>query len=72
MNNQSCVIEQKIIKALQWFLGIGFIVIGSLVLAGSNILQGLIYLLLGTITVPVLKLPYGFRTAAILFGAFFL
>lgn len=65
-------LEQTIIKVLQWALGTGFVIIAALLLRYDNILLGILYLIWGVIVVPVLKLPYGFRTIVILLGAFFL
>lgn len=65
-------LEQRIVKVLQWVLGTGFIIIGALLLHNDNFLLGTLYLTWGVIVIPVLKLPYGFRTIVILLGAFFL
>lgn len=61
-----------VIKTLQWFLGIGFVALGAIILSAGDIQLGLCYLVLGMITVPLLKLPVGFRTAAIVIGALLL
>ncbi len=59
-------------RTLQWILGIGFLMIGAAIFAAGGFQLGSSYLVLGAITVPLLKLPYGFRTAAIVIGAFLL
>lgn len=50
-------------------MGIGFIVVGTIISTTGGLFLGLVYLALGIVAVPLLPLPYGFRTLAILLGA---
>lgn len=65
-------LEQNIIKGFQWFLGIVFLSIGITILSTKGTALGLAYLLLGGITIPLLELPKGFRTIAIIAGSLLL
>lgn len=72
MNNKNNRLEEKIIKGFQWALGIGFLVMGVTILSSGGIPLGIGYLFLGAIAVPLLKLPKGFRTLAIIAGSLLL
>lgn len=65
-------IEQTIIKGFQWFLGIVFISMSIIILSSTGDALGLAYLVLGGITIPLLELPKGFRTIAIIAGSLLL
>lgn len=65
-------IEQNILKSFQWFLGIVFISMSIIILSSTGDALGLAYLALGGITIPLLDLPKGFRTIAIIAGSLLL
>ena len=66
MNNKNNRLEEKIIKGFQWALGIGFLGMGVIILFSGCIPLGIFYLFFGAIAVPLLELPKGFRTLAII------
>ena len=72
MSNKNNRLEEKIIKGFQWALGIGFLVIGITILSSGGIPLGISYLFLGAIAIPLLKLPKGIRTLAIIAGSLLL
>ena len=69
MSNKNNRLEEKIIKAFQWVLGSGFLIVGIIILFSGGIVLGLGYLFLGVVAVPLLELPKGFRTLAIIIGS---
>ena len=72
MKNKNERLEEKIIKGFQWALGIGFLGMGIIILSSGGISLGICYLFLGVIAVPLLELPKGFRTLAIIAGSLLL
>ena len=69
MSNKNNRLEEKIIKAFQWVLGSGFLIVGTIILFSGGVVLGLGYLFLGAIAVPLIELPKGFRTLAIIIGS---
>ena len=69
MSNKDNRLEEKIIKAFQWVLGSGFLIVGTIILFSGGVVLGLGYLFLGAVAVPLLELPKGFRTLAIIAGS---
>ena len=69
MSNKNNRLEEKIIKAFQWVLGSGFLIVGTIILFSGGVVLGLGYLFLGVIAVPLIELPKGFRTLAIIIGS---
>ena len=65
-------IEEKIIKAFQWVLGISFLILGTIILLSGGSALGIAYLFLGVVAIPLLELPKGTRTLAIIIGSIIL
>ena len=62
-------IEEKIIKVFQWILGISFLILGTIILFNGGSALGIAYIFLGVVTIPLLELPKGTRTLAIIIGS---